>query len=615
MGNSVDWLDVYTRHGAESVREAMRAATAPEPPAEPARAGGASAWPPDPELVLPEQAGPRAMVFLRAMFAAVPGDCWQLRRYAGHWYVWVTPRRGLARWVECPEETLRGAVREVAERFWTRKAVAKEGAGTHVDTHGVIWKYARFAPTDRVIDDTLRAVVHRLAVTTETLPTWLAADVDAQGAEVCEFNRWRSDQDVRGPVDPARVISFANGLLDVDAWAEGRVRLLPHCARWFSLSTLDSEAPVDVLAGVDDPDDEGRGAEAWLAEACPSWLEFIAHMSGGDEAWLESLQRFVGYLLTMDTTLDVIGVVCGLPGTGKGTLVEAIEAAIGPDNVARTDLDALASRFGVAPLVGKNLAVISELHVSGMTNVAAALERLKSISGGDAQLVDDKFARVTARVRMSVKFMLTPNEMPRLPDASAALVRRMVMLPTDRAPERPDPTLSDRLQAERAGIRVWALMGLRRLLRAVKAGERPFPECGRGAEAIDEFRRSSSPMLAFVADDCVLGPGNSCVVDYIYERHLAWRKQEGLSEELAKATFGRQLRASVLGLRRVEQVVDGRRVYVYEGIRPTVAEDESNPGITVVARHVRTPWLDDGRGGPAYEVVSISPSPSSDKNA
>lgn len=601
MGESVDWLDVYREAGSQAVADAMRAAGAAavasppqasslnphtsHPPHSPNGDSGAGDDPhfvPPEELVLPSQAGPRAMVVLRRMFNPDrPGEAWQLRRFAAKWYIFVRPGHGLPRWKEIDDETLRGAVRQLLEGYWTRRWVEKTGE----------WKYQRFAPTDRVVEDILRAVVHRLFVTAESVPAWLPADFDEAGAEVEDRQRWRRDHEDDGPIDPSKVIAFRNGLFDVGAWLRGEARLLPHSSRWFATSTLDTDLPIGLLRDhAGDPEE----LAVRLGEMCPSWLDFVAETSGGSEQWVEALQRFIGYCMTPDTRLDKMLWVQGPPGTGKTTLVEAVEAVVGYENAVETDLDALAGRFGVTPLVGKLVAVIPEMHVGHMTNVAAALQRLKAISGGAPQQIDDKFAKIRTRVRMTVRFIVTPNEEPRLPDASAAITRRLVVLPVLHLPERLDPGLGERLEAERAGIRVWALLGLRRLWEDVARGMPAFPQPPEGRELLDEIEAKSSPMRQFVRERCVVGAGNSVAVDTLYALHLAFRKDEGLSGEMAKQTFGSQMRAAVPGLRRASERVgeEGTRMYVYHGLRPRLEQDDGKPRANV---RMGAAYLEDER--------------------
>ena len=155
----------------------------------------------------------------------------------------------------------------------------------------------------------------------------------------------------------------------------------------------------------------------------------------------------------------------------------------------------------------------------------------------------------------------------------------LVVLPlTQSFAARPDPTLPSRLVGERSAIRLWALNGLRSLWRAVRKEESPFPMTEGARELLQDIETAMSPMKAFLRECCVVRPGESVLADALYEAHREWCAREG-HREMARSTFGRQLRAAVASIERVYEAVDGQRRYVYTGIR-TLGRGESpeNPG-------------------------------------
>src|SRR5262249_11196231 len=90
-------------------------------------------------------------------------------------------------------------------------------------------------------------------------------------------------------------------------------------------------------------------------------------------------------------------------------------------------LSSLGTNFGLWPLLGKNVAMIQDARLSGRTDVAAVVERLLSISGEDALTIDRKnLPPVTTR--LTARFMLLSNELPKLTDSSGALPGRMILL-------------------------------------------------------------------------------------------------------------------------------------------------------------------------------------------
>jgi putative DNA primase/helicase len=57
--------------------------------------------------------------------------------------------------------------------------------------------------------------------------------------------------------------------------------------------------------------------------------------------------------------------VVGLKRSGKGTLARVLKALVGEDNVAGPTLSSLATSFGLWPLLGKTVAVVSDARLSG----------------------------------------------------------------------------------------------------------------------------------------------------------------------------------------------------------------------------------------------------------
>ena len=67
-----------------------------------------------------------------------------------------------------------------------------------------------------------------------------------------------------------------------------------------------------------------------------------------------------------------------------------LEALVGHGNHAGPTFASLATNFGLSPLVGKPLAVISDARLGG-ANAHQVVERLLTISGEDLLTVDRKY--------------------------------------------------------------------------------------------------------------------------------------------------------------------------------------------------------------------------------
>ena len=73
------------------------------------------------------------------------------------------------------------------------------------------------------------------------------------------------------------------------------------------------------------------------------------------------------------------------------------------------------------------LAIIADARFSGRVDSAAIVERILRITGEDRVDVDRKY-QPALTVRLPTRLMIISNDLPRLQDASGALVGRMIVL-------------------------------------------------------------------------------------------------------------------------------------------------------------------------------------------
>jgi len=283
--------------------------------------------------------------------------------------------------------------------------------------------------------------------------------------------------------DPANVIAFANGLLDVEEYLAGSADLLDHTPNWFSCNCLPYCFDQNAV--------------------CPRWLEFLEQVFDGDPERIACLQQWLGYNLITDNRHQKLAMLIGPPRSGKGTTMAVMSALLGKHNIASTSLASLGGRFGLEPLIGKLAALIDEGHLGKFSDTSLVLERLKAISGGSEQTVDRKGLAAMPSVALKVRFTIALNELPRLSDSSAAMRSRLLVLPYFNSYEgQEDIGLLDRLLAEIPGITNWALQGLRLLKTAGR-----FKNPAAGQKILRDFVYLSSPIQAFLDDCCEVGDG------------------------------------------------------------------------------------------------------------
>ena len=296
------------------------------------------------------------------------------------------------------------------------------------------------------------------------------------------------------------------------------------------------------------------------ADAPTAWLKFLDDLFGDDEEAIRALQEWFGYMLTPVTSFHKILLLIGPKRAGKSTIGRVLRAMLGEGNVGSLTFAALYERFGLQPLIGKPCCLIPDARMDPRKSGAAPLERLLSISGEDTVTIDRKY-RDPWVGKMSTRFAIISNDMPHLPDASGALVARLLILRLRKSFEgSEDSELFERLLKEMPGILNWSIEGYRRLYERKR-----FVQPASSDDIVSDMGAMSSPVKAFVEDRCVIGPTHFAPKEHLFK---AWRShcvktgnQPGTIE-----TFGRDLRSVVPELGLSRPTVNGERVRMYTGI-------------------------------------------------
>ena len=336
------------------------------------------------------------------------------------------------------------------------------------------------------------------------------------------------------------IVAVENGLLDVE-----ERRLLPHTPLFFNQTSV----PFAYDAVAPAPDQ-------WLAFLRTLWLE------EEEAAATDALAEWFGYVISGRLDLHKILLMVGPTRGGKGVIARILTALIGRKNVAGPTLNSLGGEFGLAPLIGMPLAIISDARFSGRDG-NVVVERLLSISGEDALTVNRKY-RDQWTGKLPSRLHVISNELPHLGDASTAIVGRILLLPLTRSwLGREDHGLEARLRGEMSSILNWALDGLHRL--TVVNGNR-FTHLLSAEEAIIQMRDLASPIRAFVREECQIDAAYEIAVDDLYRAFKIWAENSGHSKK-SKQSFGRDLRAVLPWLGKPKQRGTGTRQRVYSGIR------------------------------------------------
>lgn len=338
-------------------------------------------------------------------------------------------------------------------------------------------------------------------------------------------------------LEPNQIIACANGLLHMPS-----LTLLTHTPEFFTQNALDFDFQPAATQPLE-------------------WLKFLGDLWPNDQEAIATLQELFGYLLTADTRQQKAFLIVGPKRSGKGTVARILSRLIGQENVCGPVLAALGQNFGLEPLIGKRLAIISDARLGNRADQHAIAERLLAISGEDAITIDRKHRQAWTG-RLATRFLILSNELPRLADASGALASRFIVLTLSTSFfGREDHGLTDRLARELPAILNWSIAGWLRL------NERGyFRPPASSLDVVRELEDLGSPISAFVRDMCEFGPAKRVEIGFLFEAWVGWCKTQGRDHPGTTAVFGRDLRAAVSGLRVSQPRADGSRIRFYEGI-------------------------------------------------
>jgi putative DNA primase/helicase len=290
------------------------------------------------------------------------------------------------------------------------------------------------------------------------------------------------------------------------------------------------------------------------------WHQFLSEVWPNDQRSIDTLQEWFGYLLTPDTRQQKIALLVGPKRSGKGTIARIIKALFGESGYCSPTLESLSQQFGLANLVGKSVAVVSDARLR-RSDTSTVAERLLSISGEDSQSVPRKYLP-DWNGKLAIRFMILTNELPNIADAAGALASRYLVLRLINSFfGKEDPQLTDALLRELPGILNWAVAGWERLHHR---GHFVQPKSAR--ELIQELEELGSPILSFIRERCKVGAGHSVSVDSLFRAWKNWCESNG-QHEGDKQSFGRDLRAAVPGLKTTQPRVDRKQTRTYQGIR------------------------------------------------
>lgn len=344
----------------------------------------------------------------------------------------------------------------------------------------------------------------------------------------------------------ADFLPVQNGLLHL-----GTMQLFDSSPRFFALSSIQTsyEATADIK----------------------HWRTFVDSIFPDDKEQVQTLQEVMGYLITSEMEQQKIFMIIGPPRSGKGTIGNVLQFLLGDAGVARLTSGSFAQNFGLAGLIGRPLAILSDTRITDGSN--ELVERLLTISGQDSIDVSRKF-REDWQGKLNTRFLFLTNELPRFWDASGALSSRFLVLETRVSfLGREDYTLLAKLRAELPGILNWAIVGWHRLKERGR-----FIQPASVDMTLEQFANLSSPIREFVSTHYKAEEGSELLLEEMYKNYKNWSRNQGQIRSLPESLFARDLRACMPTVEIKRQTIDGAKKRVVVGLTVEYWEPDPNSG-------------------------------------
>lgn len=335
----------------------------------------------------------------------------------------------------------------------------------------------------------------------------------------------------------SELLVCSNGLLQLPTRT-----LLPPERRFFSVNG----SPVAFDAAAPRPE---------------RWLRFLEEVFPDEPDCIETLQEATGYFLTQDTSLQKIVQLVGPTRAGKGVYTRVLQNLIGEGNYTSPTAKRLSGEFGMQPLIGKQLAILSDMRLGRGVNTSGLTETLLTVSGEDSVSIPRKY-KENWEGKLSARFLIVSNEMLQLKDTSNALGARMIVVKTRQSfLGREDEGLTERLKAEMPGILNWALDGLARLK---SRGHLVQPKSCMAD--VMQMHKLASPVKWFLDTEVVMGPGHSAPKERVWLAFNEWIDDAGLTYTGGKEHFIKDLNSAGGRFEQSKRRAHDKRVAYLEGL-------------------------------------------------
>lgn len=263
---------------------------------------------------------------------------------------------------------------------------------------------------------------------------------------------------------------------------------------------------------------------------CPLFKKFLLDSMGGNAEQVTLLQEMLGYFLVPINSAQKCFVIVGAAGAGKSVLLRVLnELLLGKENVSNVSWQALNERFKTAELFGKLANIFADLPTKNIDDNGI----FKALVGEDYLTVEKKNKNPFS-FQSNARLLFSCNSIPKnYGDRSEGFYRRLIIIRFDHTVpvEKRDPNLIDKFRAEADGIFLFALEGLRRLMK----NHYVFSETETNKAELQQYREESDSVLSFTKECCEMAPAYEVGSTELFNAYKAYCEECGLRPFSQKA--------------------------------------------------------------------------------
>ena len=284
-------------------------------------------------------------------------------------------------------------------------------------------------------------------------------------------------------------------------------------------------------------------APAPVGTVAPLWSDFLDAATNHDKDLQAFLQRPAGYLLTGDVTEEVLTFLHGEGGNGKGVFMRTLHGILGEYAVA-VPIEVFTAGSRVNPeyyraqIAGARMVTASETEAQATW----AELQIKELTGNDSPISARHPHGQPFTYFPQFKIALVGNHAPKLKGRSAAMERRLRVVPFAHSPKRPDQALKEKLKSEYPAILRWMLEGC-----AIWQRQR-LGTASEVAAATSAYFDQQDAFRRWIEERCILEPSLSVTPGVLLTDFNTWAKASG--EETVTANDFAQLIDRTPGLKR-----------------------------------------------------------------